>query len=188
MHAAAVGTSDGGVLIVGRNGSGKSTSALASLEGGLLYAGDDHVLVEPGDPPWVHSIYSAGKVHLDNRHRVPDLARHAIDSSREGLIGDAKALVYLAGICPERIARGFPLRAILVPKVTGGETTRVVATAPSEAFSALSPSSVLQLPGTRATALREQAALARTVPTYRLELGGPVEQVPHVIRDLLEDG
>ena len=35
-----------GVLIAGKSGSGKSTSTLACLTSGLLYAGDDYVLVD----------------------------------------------------------------------------------------------------------------------------------------------
>ena len=45
VHASAVGTPDGGVLMVGAGGAGKSTSALACLESDLKYLGDDHCLL-----------------------------------------------------------------------------------------------------------------------------------------------
>src|SRR5262249_55670783 len=40
VHAASVGRPDGGVLLVGKAGAGKSTSALACLRSPLLYLGD----------------------------------------------------------------------------------------------------------------------------------------------------
>ncbi len=45
FHAGAVGNSREGVLLVGKSGSGKSSTALACLNSTLKYAGDDHVLI-----------------------------------------------------------------------------------------------------------------------------------------------
>src|SRR4029077_17033287 len=45
LHAGAVGTPEGGVLLVGKSGSGKSTSTLSTLGSELGYAGDDFVAV-----------------------------------------------------------------------------------------------------------------------------------------------
>jgi hypothetical protein len=41
IHAAAVGTSDGCVIIGGNSGAGKSSTALRGLAGGMFYLGDD---------------------------------------------------------------------------------------------------------------------------------------------------
>ena len=46
VHAGAIGRPDGGALIVGRGGSGKSTSVLAGIAAGLRTAGDDYLLVD----------------------------------------------------------------------------------------------------------------------------------------------
>ena len=51
VHGAAVGTDDGGVMIVGRGGSGKSTTSLSCLTAGLQYAGDDYVAIETRPEP-----------------------------------------------------------------------------------------------------------------------------------------
>src|SRR5579871_1987515 len=45
-HAAAVGCADGGVLLVGQGGSGKSSSALACLDSPLRYLSDDYCAVQ----------------------------------------------------------------------------------------------------------------------------------------------
>ena len=75
-HGAAVGIGDDAVLLVGRGGSGKSTTALACLDRGLRYAGDDYVLLRPdgGGPPTVHSLYRTGKLRpQDLALRLPNL-------------------------------------------------------------------------------------------------------------------
>ncbi len=100
VHAAAVGRSDGGLLIVGRGGSGKSTTALSCLGhdlGGagtrLSYLSDDYGIVEPspgpGQPARAHSLYSSAKLHHDQVTRLPHLSTwvtnpHPGDGDGEG--------------------------------------------------------------------------------------------------------
>ena len=49
VHAGAVGLESGGVLLVGKGGSGKSTTALAALDAGMLYAGSQRHPDRPHD-------------------------------------------------------------------------------------------------------------------------------------------
>jgi len=53
VHAAVIGTDDGAVVIPGRGGSGKSTTALLSVRHGLRYLSDDYAAVRL-DPEHVH--------------------------------------------------------------------------------------------------------------------------------------
>jgi hypothetical protein len=71
VHASAVGTPDGGVLLAGRGGSGKSTTALACIGSGLGYAADDYCLVSPGGERRVHSLYGTGKADAGSIERLP---------------------------------------------------------------------------------------------------------------------
>ena len=48
LHAAAVGTENGAVLITGKGGVGKSTAALSCLQAGLFYIADDYVITKTG--------------------------------------------------------------------------------------------------------------------------------------------
>src|SRR5581483_7842647 len=66
VHAAAVGTATGGVLIGGKSGSGKSTTTLACLKAGLRSTGDDYTLLRASHPPLVRNLYSTGK--LEGHH------------------------------------------------------------------------------------------------------------------------
>lgn len=182
LHAAAVGYPKGGVLLVGRGGSGKSTTALAALQAGLSYAGDDYCLLEPGPQPRVHSLYSSAKLNLDNLQRFPQLGQLFADARCRM---EEKALVFLNHYCPERLINGFPLRAILLPRVKGGETSSLEAVAPGKAMKALAPSTIFQLSGAGADSFRIMTELVQKVPCYQLNLGTELESVSQCITDLL---
>jgi hypothetical protein len=57
VHGAAVVTEAGALLIGGRSGTGKSTAAVACLDAGVGFVGDDLCVIEPGTPPIVHSLF-----------------------------------------------------------------------------------------------------------------------------------
>jgi hypothetical protein len=182
-HSAAVGTPEGGVLLVGKGGSGKSTSSLISLVSDLRYAGDDYTMVSLEPRPWVHSLFSSGKVEPHNLSRLPHL-RPAL--SNAGQLETEKALVFIDQHFPDRPIDGFPLRAIMLPRITGERHTRAVPTSGAAALAALAPSTVFQLAGAGREALQLMAGLAREVPAYVLELGRDVSEIPRVILDLLD--
>src|SRR5262249_26051380 len=76
VHAGAVGTAEGGVLLVGASGAGRSTTTLACLSGGLSIVGDDFVLVDPlARPAMIHSVSSTAKRSRAALLRFPDLAQ-----------------------------------------------------------------------------------------------------------------
>jgi hypothetical protein len=184
MHAGAVGKPDGGVLLVGKGGSGKSTCALASLTSALRYAGDDYTAVSLGPRPWVHSLFSTGKVEPDNLWRVPHL-KPALTNPES--LATEKAVVFVDQHFPDRPIEGFPLKAILLPTITGRRNTRAVPTSRAAALAAVAPSTVFQLHTAGREALRYMADLVGRAPAYVLELGTDVEEIPEVILTLLDD-
>jgi len=62
LHAGAIGNEHGGIILVGKSGSGKSTTSLACLHSPLLYASDDYCLVHYADKPAIYSIYNTAKL------------------------------------------------------------------------------------------------------------------------------
>jgi hypothetical protein len=183
VHGGAVGTESGGVLVVGRSGSGKSTTSLASLAAGLRYAGDDFVAVERRPEPWVHSLYNSGKLESHHIERFPSLFPGVVNPERDEA---EKAIVYAEQLQPGVATAGFPLRAVLVPRIVGGLETRAVRASPGAALTALAPSTIFQLHPPLPNALAEMAELVRRVPCYSLELGTELERIPAAIVDLLE--
>lgn len=185
VHGGAVGTAMGGVVVVGRGGSGKSTTCLACLtapESGLFYAGDDYVALDGEGAPRVDSLYASAKYHLDQLWRLPRLAPLA--AAPDGADRE-KAMLVLSRRCPERLSRGFPLRAILLPQIVGGPASRLYPTTAAAALMALAPSTILQLAGAGAGALRQLSRVAAQVPAYVLALGDDTARIPPLLADLL---
>jgi len=77
LHAAAVGTRNGGVLLIGPSGTGKSNTALGCLASALSYASDDFCAVSTTGSPIVYSLYSTGKTQERDWSRHPFLAQLA---------------------------------------------------------------------------------------------------------------
>lgn len=183
-HAAAVGIPSGGVLLVGKGGSGKSTTALSCLNSKLFYISDDYCLLKSDPSSTVFSIYSTGKKNSDDLARLPFLA--AIVSNHERLYKE-KALYFLNEHFPEKILPSFPLRAILIPRIAN-ETYTTLKTASSAAgLASLAPSTIFQLPGARQEAFQIMSKIAKQVPCYYLNIGTDMTQIAEVILDLLKN-
>jgi hypothetical protein len=182
VHAACVGTQEGGLLLAGPGGSGKSTTALRCLEAGLRYVSDDYCVVDPGPPAAAHSLYCSGKLVLDQLARMDGLqASVAIPAPDH----QGKPLLILRAQHAERLAPRLPLRAVVAPRVGGCADTIWRRLVPAAALHALAPSTLAQLPGAGGAAFRAMAALVRSLPCFELVLGHDSEQVPSAVQRLL---
>lgn len=184
VHAAAVGNSTGGVLIGGKGGSGKSTTALACLESNLLYVGDDYTLLGLDSGPVVHSLYNSAKLNSDHVQRFPALLPKVANPDR---LADEKALLFVSEHYPSKVATRLPVRAILLPRVTGLPETRWKRVSVAMALAALAPSTIFQLPRAGNEALKFLAAFARPLPCFNLEVGTDLSTIPPVIEELLAE-
>ena len=182
VHAGAVGRLEGGVLLAGKGGSGKSTTALACLNSGLLYAGDDHCLLEPGRPPFVHSIYSSAKLAAERLDKLPRLrtAAAAVESQ-----GAEKAIIFLGKHNRAGLSAGFPVRAVFAPRVTGRTGTSLTPLSPIGALRALAPSTIFETADAGPFELEAMTGLVKRVPSFTLELGTDLERIPRIITEFL---
>ena len=184
VHAGAVGIGTDGVLLAGRGGVGKSTSALACLSSELSYASDDYALVSTAPRPMVYSLYNTGKLKGDrDLERFPHLAPLLYNADRRS---DEKAMFFLHKHLPHKVATHFEIKAILLPKVVGGSQTKLSPASAGDALFALAPSTLIQLAGAGGSAMRTMTQLIRQVPRYYLELGEDISQIPKTIRKLLK--
>lgn len=183
VHAGAVGLETGGVLLAGRGGSGKSTSALAALLAGFGYAGDDYVMLDlNGETPVAHRIYATAKLDPETGSLLPGL-RDAL-SDVEGFDGE-KAIVSVGTLYPERLRASIPLRAIVLPRIAGRRKGTLRAGSPADALRALGPSTIHQAPYDGGSSLRPLGELVRRLPIHVLELGDPAS-VPPLLADLID--
>jgi hypothetical protein len=182
IHSAAVGRPEGGVLIAGKSGSGKSTSTMACLSSDLLYLGDDYVLVRTDAEPAVHSLYSTAKLDAEAMERFPSL-RHTISNPTS--LDTEKALIFVHEFFPEKFVRAFPLKAILVPVITGLKDTLLKPANPGASLMAIAPTTVFHLQGASRELFQKLSRLVKQVPSYTLELGTDLTQIPEAISSVL---
>ncbi|MBX3380192.1 MAG: hypothetical protein KF805_08845 [Phycisphaeraceae bacterium] len=168
LHAAAIGCESGGALLVGKGGSGKSTTSLVGLEAGMLYLGDDCCLGEIVEGrPTLHACYCSAKVCNDALPRLDGLDMRLGNPHRTP---DEKAVLFLGGTHSAQLPQHLPLRAILLPKIAADRAAGLEPVTPGQALASLSPSTMMQLADADHRDLAFHAELARTVPAYRLFL------------------
>jgi len=185
VHAGAVSRAGRGALIVGSSGSGKSTLALACLRSGLEYLGDDYVVLAGSEGFAVHSLYATAKAS------PPSLAMlEGFDD--DVWIGpdnpDSKAVLDLGVRHLDRFRERADVSAILIPRVIRGRAPRVREASASAGLRALAPSTLLQHRGRDAEAIAMIAALARSVPSYTIEVGEDLEAAAGAVAELLHGG
>ena len=183
VHAGAVGTPSGGILLAGKGGAGKSTTVLNCLNSELLYASDDYTLVTGGPNPTVYSLYSSAKLRRESLSRVPHAISAIINLDN---LGHEKAIIFLNRMWKKKLISQFPLRAFFLPHVTGNLDTTLSPATTKDAIHALLLSTVFQLPQTDPHSIQELIKIVRSVPSYHLNLGTQMEQIPQVISRCLK--
>jgi hypothetical protein len=178
VHAAAVGTAAGGVLLAGASGAGKSTSALTCLHAGMAFAGDDTVLVRAA-PPSAISLYNSGRVDRDLLGRYPNVfPRLELPSGEEKAVG-----FFAQGSMTREIA----LRAVVLPRVVPGGRCRIGVGSRATALLALAPWAVFHSPGDESGALSSIRNLLAVLPVYTLEIGDDLSRIPILLSGLIEE-
>jgi len=180
-HASAVARASGGVLVSGRTGSGKSTTAALCLMAGFGYLGDDNVVVSVGEAPRAYSLYGVAKLSGVTLGWFPELAAAVANPDRRGT---EKALVFLED-AKLQMVRETPLRALLLPRVQDERETRLRPVPASAAFRMLAPDNLLTIRGDPALTARGLRRLVDGLPCYELTLGRDRARIPEGISDLL---
>ncbi|MDS3861161.1 hypothetical protein RIF25_10120 [Thermosynechococcaceae cyanobacterium BACA0444] len=185
LHAGAVGLEDKGVLLVGKGGSGKSTTALACVDSKLKYLSDDYCVVTWEQPLKVHSLFSTVKlVGKNDLKRFPFINKY-LSNSRN--IEYEKAMAFVNQFAPEALLNELPLKAICIPKVTGLSATTWERTSPAKALFSIAPSSILQLPYTNQNTFQMISKVASHLPCFYLKIGTDIKQIPENILQILNE-
>ncbi len=183
IHGGSVGNEQGAVILVGRSGSGKSTASTSVLDSPLYFLGDDYCLVESQNYPKVHSLYASAKINSDMLNKFPHLTQYRVSAS-EGEPQKPSFLLY-AGF-KNRLKDSLPLKAILIPKVTGNAKTRIVPASSMNGLHALAPSTLFQSTGLGENSFKRMADLSRRLPCFFLESGTCLDTTPPAIAELLQ--
>jgi len=181
IHAGAVGTEDGGILIGGRSGIGKTTTTISCVRGGLRYASDDYILADTA-AAHAYSLFNSARFTDDSLVRFPEFAASVVNPTRGP---DDKALVYGHHAFGDQVVAGLPIRGIAVPRVTGLSATTIAAISPAVAVRALAPTTIAHLPGGGPSTLAKITQLCRSVPCIELAVGTDLAALPVAISDWL---
>jgi Glycosyl transferase family 2 len=183
LHAAAVGDENGAVLITGKGGVGKSTTALTGLVHGLRYAADDYLAVRLTPEPTVYSLYSTAKLNAADIEKFPQLAPYV--TNLDSLQGE-KAVMRLFPSFEAQIMRKMRLRAVLTPKIVASAQTRFEPADSMTLRRAAAFTTLSQLPyaGQQTQNFIEQ--MIDLLPGYEVLLGSEPAGVAQSIRRLLQ--
>jgi GT2 family glycosyltransferase len=183
VHGAAIGVDGEGVLITGKGGLGKSTTALACLDAGLQYVADDFLVVEPGPTIRVHSLYSTGKLEWSQMARFPRFA--GLAKSFGSPQGD-KAVLYLYPAFAGQLVRSLNLKAILTPGVVNRSESgvRPISRPVLERAAGFTTLTLLPHAGRHTMAFIER--FVASLPGLRLDLGFDIAAIPATIAALVK--
>jgi len=187
MHAGLVGRAQRGVLLPGRSGSGKSTAALAALQNGCQYAGDDWIAVgRAGDGAAVgHGLYGTATLESQHAERFARLQPQSVHSTSGP---ERKSLLLVSQIAPERLADSVPLCALALPRVVDRSDVRLRRASRREALLTIVPSSIFTMSPRGSRRDTERIfELAESLPAYWLEIGRDLGQIAQRIDDILQD-
>lgn len=186
VHAAAVGDDRGGLLVVGKGGSGKSSTALAAAAHGLCYLGDDYCLVDPAGGA-VHALYGTGKlVDANDVDRLPAYRGRSFNADSFECGGTGKAVFLVDEVCPGSLATNRPLRAIVLPVIAPGPVSSGRAGSRGDALAAIFPSTVGQLPGAGPDDARNVERLVGSLPAFELQVGSDPRGAADAMREILQ--
>ncbi len=178
LHAAAVGTEEGAVLITGKGGVGKSTTALSCLNEGLYYMADDYVIASVEPHPLVYSLYSTAKLNADHVHNFPDFTRFVKNPEK---LDQEKAVMFLFPEMKEQILPSMPLKAILTPQVMNQGETSFSPVQHWTIHRAMSFTTMSQLPYVGRHTHEFVGTLSSLLPAYTLELGRDLQRIPAAV-------
>lgn len=189
LHGAVVGHQGQGVLITAKSGSGKSTTSLACLIGGMDYVGDDYVAVTidtntTTHQVTAHNLYNSAKVTKSGLKLFPELAEQVWNTNSAET---EKAVMFLNNRFGGQIKSSLPITAILIPRITHNVTTTITPTSKMDALIAVAPTTLLQLPLAETGKLATLKQVIEQVPCFYLNLGSGLEEVVGTIKSFLEN-
>jgi hypothetical protein len=182
VHAAAVGWDSRAVLLAGRGGTGKSTTAMLAVQSGFSFLGDDYVILDNARGPAVLSTYNSVKFRWEMLERLPLAGKLSVNDPQ----ADEKGYFYMDKTHPDSLAIKLPLKAILLPAIERRSKTTFVRFPSTKGLLSLAASSIFQMPGSGRLTLKRLADILRDTPVYQMSLGTDNMEIAESLRNFLE--
>lgn len=174
-HAAAVGK-EHGILLAGKGGSGKSTTALACWQAGWKLVGDDYCWLSPGPPVRAYSIYRSARLCDNPQVGLPDWP----DESRWRWEKRALNLTQLG--LPGLVDR-LDIHALVLPRVLADPSAslNLQPCEPGQSLGSLALTTLGQLAGAGPDSQWILRRVTEQLPAYRLDLVPPATAVAQLL-------
>lgn len=182
LHAGAVGTKEGGVLLMGTGGSGKSTTSIGCLNTSLYYLADDYCLLNYMTNPYVYSIYNSGKLDEASAKKLAHLNLSFFNKNPQN---NEKYLTFIYNNYPKFIIKGFPIKAVLLPKISAQLHSSLKKISASETFKMIAPNNLLQFTGKKDKTLQALVKLVNSVPCYQFSVGSDIVSTHRRIKEVI---
>lgn len=185
IHASAIGTPRGSLVFAGPPGSGKSTVAILCLREGLSYQSDDLCIITAEKQPRSLSLYNIAKLREDALPRFEAL--HPILSHFQDEDQEKKAYFYVHEHFPRQVLKEAPVRALILPHVSGEPTSRLERATPVEAMRAVIEWTIKEIPKSDSLGDKIMLQAVSRLPAHHMHLGRDHRQTLALIRSLLDD-
>jgi hypothetical protein len=181
VQAAAVARGRAGVLILGASRAGKSSTALACVDAGWRYVGDDCVLLT-GQPPRAASLFQTARVRADMVSRL-QITKTAIERYSEDS-GELRAEINVAQFEGVDIGDAH-IKAIVLPQRNGAHRATLAPMSRSHALRVLSAPTLAMLPGAPVATHNILADIVQQVSCYTIDPGRDIAAIPEMLAKLI---
>ncbi len=183
IHSSMISKDRKGILFLGEGGSGKTTSALCCLNDGFNYLGDDHIGLAEVNHAFVgYSLYASALIYENHLKQFPQLQKFEL---LKNVRRDEKSIIYFSNGYLNKIDNCAEITVLLLPEVVDSQHTNFRKARKSEALLAAAPSSLRLQISPNKKAFDTISHLVDRTPSYRLELGKDLDEIPKCINEII---
>jgi len=188
VHGAGIGYQGMGILLVGRGGAGKSTTALLSLLNGFEFIGDDYIAISVRDTIKGYPVYRSAKLTDASLSKLPELKPYQLKMNHENVYGQQhqeKNIVRLDDNIGKLVS-SLSLHMMMRPMVAQAKQTSFQSISPMQLLADFAGSTILQMPGCGADMLRELTNICRKLPSYSMRLSQDFNEIAETLKQFIQ--
>lgn len=177
-HSACISNGKKGILLVGKGGSGKSTTVLSCLRENLATLGEDYLLLAPD---CAYSVYQTAKWMPHTRTLFPWYESYIANPDTAD---EQKALVHYLDLFPSQLISSSSFSKVVSLELAN--TARLQSSDARTSLQSMLLTTVMQLPHSDPWTARFLYERMKPLDHYRLSLGCDLKKNVDILKELLE--